>query len=137
MTHPKLLRGAALAIALLAAGCGGERTLSGIVRYKGQPVAGGQVSVIAPDGKSVSGTINPDGTYTVVGVPAGEVVVTVTSVYMDGEDRLKKGVAALQLPKNPPVVKSAVPVKYNDPKVSGLKYNLDSRSKTIDIDLTD
>ena len=68
----------AIASALLLAlvcGCGGgERTVTGRVKYK-EPLSGGQVQFVGADGKSASGTIGPDGSYTVVGVPAGDVSV--------------------------------------------------------------
>jgi hypothetical protein len=122
----------ALLLALAAvAGCGGPRTVSGKVSYKGKPLGKGQISFVGL-GKSVSGTINADGTYVVTDVPAGEVTATVVSYYVEGE--AKFGLTPL---KTAPPMKSAIPTKYNDPKTSGLVYLVDARKKTIDVELTD
>jgi hypothetical protein len=120
---------------LLIVGCGGERTVTGRITYK-QPLTGGQIHFIGSDGKSVSGVINPDGTYFVTGAPSGEVSVAVVSYSIEGGD-LKQGLAVSLSTKQAPQIRSAIPTKYSDPKTSGLKYTIDSRSKKLDIELTD
>ena len=120
---------------LVACGCGGERTVAGRITYK-QPLTGGQIHFIGSDGKSVSGVINADGTYFVTGAPTGEVAVAIISYSFGGGD-LKQGLTAGMSTKQAPQIRSAIPTKYSDPKTSGLKYTIDSRSKTIDITLTD
>jgi hypothetical protein len=115
-----------------AAGCGGPRTVTGKVSYNGKPLGKGQISFVGSGGKSASGTINADGTFVVTDVPAGEVTATVVSYYVEGE--AKFGLTPL---KSAPPMRSAIPTKYNDPATSGLRYVVDARKKTIDVELTD
>jgi len=123
----------ALLVALaVAAGCGGPRTVTGTVRYNSKPLTKGQISFVGAGGKSASGTINADGSYVVTDVPGGDVTVSVTSYYVEGEDKF-----GLQPLKSAPPMKSAIPKRYNDPAKSGLRYTIDGRRKTIDVDLTD
>src|SRR5438105_1232082 len=51
--------------------------VEGKVTYKGQPVTGGTLIFHVGEDVSRSGTIAPDGTYKVEGVPPGSVTVTV------------------------------------------------------------
>jgi hypothetical protein len=132
-TRSRAARWAAAALLLvLAAGCGGPRTVSGKVSYNGKALGKGQISFVGSGGKSASGTINADGTYVVTDVPAGEVTATVVSYFVEGE--AKFGLTPL---KSAPPMKSAIPTKYNDPKTSGLVYVVDARKKTIDVELAD
>src|SRR5262245_56573634 len=127
------LAAAGSVLVLVLCGCGGgPATVTGVVKYKGQPLTKGQISFIAADGKSASGVIGADGTYSAANVPAGAVTATVQSYRVEGEAKL-----GFAIQKTPPKMDSAIPKKYNDPSTSGLKYTIDSRSKTIDIDLTD
>jgi len=117
---------------LLVASCGGDRTLTGKVSYKSQPLTKGQISFVGEGGKSASGTINNDGTYFVKNPPLGVVTVTVLAYQVEGEDKF--GFAPQ---KTAPPMKSAVPVKYNEPSTSGLKYTIERKTTTLDIDLVD
>jgi hypothetical protein len=69
--------------ALVACGCGGSKTgaISGKVTYGGQPLQMGTVTFysIEDRGNAKNGTIRPDGSYTVEGVPVGTAQVTVVS----------------------------------------------------------
>lgn len=80
---PSLLRFARLGLCLgvlVLAGCGAQRAdVSGKVTHKNRPVVTGNVTLVASDGSAFDGTINPDGTYTVHGVPLGPVKIGVTS----------------------------------------------------------
>lgn len=63
---------------LAVAGCRASRpsdVVTGKVTWKGKPVAG--TVAFAAGGKEVVAPINPDGTYTIKGSPAGKVRVTV------------------------------------------------------------
>jgi len=64
----------------LIVGCGSKKTasaeVSGKVTYKGAPVTGGLLAFHG-DAGGYSAAITPDGTYHVVDLPPGEVVVTV------------------------------------------------------------
>src|SRR5437879_1983344 len=70
-----------LAIAVIAVlGCGGGvGDVSGKVVFKGKPVPAGTVTIFGTQGRIAVGPINPDGTYSVVGVPAGKTTITVNS----------------------------------------------------------
>jgi hypothetical protein len=71
--------GLLLASLALAAGCGsGGGTVSGKVTYNSEPVKGGKVIFMPLDTKGgKSADIAADGTYTVEGLPPGEVKVAV------------------------------------------------------------
>src|SRR5436305_700153 len=67
------------AAALALAGCGGGTgTLTGKVTFQGKPVVFGTVTAQAADGTRRVGNIEPDGTYTVLAVPAGTMQPAVT-----------------------------------------------------------
>jgi hypothetical protein len=128
---------AVLVLAGLCCGCGGPATVSGTVKYRGQAVTQGQISFIGADGKSASGTINPDGTYSVPNVPSGPVTVVVLAYRVEGDTKTDPLAARTEQTRRMGRVDSAIPTKYNEPGTSGLKYKIESRSQTIDIDLTD
>lgn len=76
------LMGLALGLgSLLVSGCGtGLGEVSGTVRYNGQPLPFGTVQIESIAGTVHPGTINPDGTYIVTGVPTGPARICVTAV---------------------------------------------------------
>ncbi len=62
-------------------GCGKQdATVSGKITYRSRALTRGEISFIAADGQSASGTIHADGCYQVTQVPQGEVTVIVSSV---------------------------------------------------------
>ncbi len=67
-----LTLGLSLSLTLLV-GCGGTSTgtLSGTVTFKGDNLKGGEVIVVAADGKALRGEIKADGTYSIPNVPVG------------------------------------------------------------------
>jgi hypothetical protein len=72
------------ALALCVAGCGdstkgGNDTISGKVTLKGQAVSG-QVVFITPDGKEHMAPIGEGGSYSVPGIPKGQVKITVRAL---------------------------------------------------------
>lgn len=71
----------AVTAALLGAtGCGNATAdVAGRVTHRGKTVVCGSVTLVGPDGMTKSGRINPDGTYSVLGVGAGTVRVAVVS----------------------------------------------------------
>jgi Carboxypeptidase regulatory-like domain len=85
-------------------------TVSGVVTYKGQPLAKGTVTFQAANGKVFNAATDAQGRYSVKGVPAGE---------------LKVGIKAA----------APVPAKYADPKTSGLTFRVEKGEQTIDIAL--
>ena len=110
-----------LALALLAAGCGGNNaTISGKVTYKGRAVASGAVVVRNPDNTASKGAIQPDGTYAVSGVARGRVQIGVLSARPEKE-RMRDGFA--------------LPRQYGKPGVSGLECEVTGSRVTHDIEM--
>lgn len=67
-------------LAVAAPGCGaGTGDLTGTVSHKGKTVVSGSVTAVGADGLPRGAPIGPDGTYTLLGLPAGEVKLTVSS----------------------------------------------------------
>jgi hypothetical protein len=141
-----------LAVAALvgSAGCGAKvATVSGKVTFQGKPVVYGTVSIIGPDGITKSGSINPDGSFTVAGVGVGEGKVAVTSLKPPdgtgggkakgggrdaGDDERKPEKPDPAAP--PEVIKNwfPIPSKYGDHKQSGLTVPVgDGKPVTIDL----
>ena len=130
-------------VLVLAAGCGGPFTapVSGTVTYKGNPLPGGTVTFIHPDGRVGYGTIHEDGTYSISAAPGGDVkcIVQTTKPIVPPPQtvaaRLSGGAAkagATVYPAGPYV---PIPEKYGDPQTSGLSHTIDRGSNTIDIPL--
>src|SRR5947209_4907406 len=96
-----------VAAALLASGCGGVRnSVSGKVTLGGRPVAG-MVTFVGADGKEATAPVNPDGSYTVVNPPTGQVQVVVKNFPgMAGGNQPRPNP---RLPQLPGVVVTAAP----------------------------
>jgi hypothetical protein len=73
----------ALFLLILAtlSGCGQSQsgTVTGKVTFNGEPVGAGTVAFYGTGDKAAIAALRPDGTYEAVGVPLGEVKVTVTT----------------------------------------------------------
>jgi hypothetical protein len=136
--------------ALAAAGCGGPSPgdASGTVRYNGWPLVCGSVIFYGSDGLPHAAAIGPDGTYSVTGVPSGEVKVAVVSELPSATAPVKKQAAdgkALRQDVTPPAPKAAgrprgwfpVPKKFGDATTSGLTITIDAGPNTQDISLND
>jgi hypothetical protein len=66
--------------AVFLAGCSAAKgSLSGEVTYQGMPVVYGTVTAVGGDGITHSANIEPDGTYRLNNLPAGEVKLAVIS----------------------------------------------------------
>jgi hypothetical protein len=131
--------------------------LSGKISYKAKPVPGGKVTFHGKGKDTMVGAqIQADGSYVVVGLPAGEVVVTVetesinpdTELLKEGKDRKEKkgitdsafikskiGVKTTQAPPAATYVK--IPAKYADPKTSDLTLTVGQGKQTQDFTLKD
>lgn len=133
-------------VCLLAgvAGCGkGKGTVSGRVTYGGKPVVSGTVSMIASDDIQYSGSISPDGTYSISGVPNGPVRILVSS---PNSNAVKPGgppptsgtqgdiEGAPAQPAAKPGEWTELPGKYADPAQSGLTGTVKSNT-IINLDL--
>jgi hypothetical protein len=68
---------------VLASGCGEDRTapasLRGTVKYKGELVTAGTVTLYSENNGVYNLFIQPDGTYSGTDLPVGEMVVTISS----------------------------------------------------------
>ena len=133
----------ALLLALAAAGCGGRKAakVTGKVTYRGKALTMGSVVLVSEDGQtSVRGAIQPDGTYEITKAPVGKAQAAVSNppppgarggqplagAPNDEEARQARALASQYVP---------TPEKYNDPKTSGLSYDIPSGGRTLDIDL--
>jgi hypothetical protein len=145
-------------LGLFALGCGSTGNVSGKVAYQGKPMPGGAVSFMPTSGKGAyTSRIKPDGSYTVIKVPVGEVKIVILppTVGSDPKVRMmaqavksgKMKVSSEELDKMPPAFRQAIedpsagsqaypiPKKYTDPEKTDLKYTVTGGSQTHDIDL--
>lgn len=108
-------------------------TVKGVVTFDGQPVKGGQVSLLPNDGKTYAAEIDPQtGAYRVENVPLGEAVVIVhpPPVVVPGE--VLKKMTGPAPPQPPP----PFPARYSDPKASRLKHTVVAGESTFHIPMT-
>jgi hypothetical protein len=129
----------------LSAFAGGATTatVSGRVTMSGRPVIWGAVILVGPDGRSVAGRIQPDGSYTVPDAPIGDVAVAVTSPdplvdhYKTQIRSARKALPVAQWPA-PPVDRQqwfVLPKHYEDPKTSDLKLTVNRGRNEFDLTL--
>lgn len=130
-----------VALASIPMGCGSSgpemASVRGKVTYKGQPVTKGTVSFqsTAPEGgRNATGTINPDGTYTLQtenpgdGAQLGDYRVAISA---------RDDVILDYIPKKPVPPKRLVPAKYENPDTSTLTATVKSGSNEFDFPLAD
>jgi hypothetical protein len=123
--------------------------ISGSIKYKGQPVTGGTVTIYPKEGGAYAATLEKDGTYMTGGLPVGEVVVTVETESIN-PNRPKpsqyggRGGGASPAPKDAPAAPAEpagtyvkIPAKYNNKESSKLTATLKSGNNPQDFDLTD
>jgi hypothetical protein len=116
-----------LALALLAAGCGGNNaTISGKVTYKGRAVTSGAVVVRNPDQTATKGAIQPDGTYSVSGVARGRVEIGVLSARPRRDSPTRQAEMRDWF---------ALPRQYGKPGVSGLACDVTGSRVQHDIEM--
>lgn len=165
------LWGLALLLSLgFIAGCSSGKSapakLSGVVTYKGAPVTGGVLAFHSKDGVYPA-TLSPDGTYSAVDLPTGEMVVTVDTEVLNpnikqqtysgqgsGPGAMYGGAAGGPSPapkgakqELSPVPEGAqqsssstyvkIPRNYADKDKSPLKVNVERGSQTINLELKD
>jgi hypothetical protein len=134
-----------LALLLVIAGCGPAKTeVSGIVRYKGEPLTSGDVLVVDADGMTYATPISSEGGYTAHGIPVGPARFAVlTGVRpqnvekprkrQPGERRGNTGLIERDTSKTP--VKPQLPARYAAVGTSGLSTTLQPGPNTFDLDL--
>jgi hypothetical protein len=121
-------------LAALLVGCG-RGNMSGKVTFNSKPVVFGTVLVHGKDGLR-QGAIQPDGSFTVRDIAAGEARVAINSPNPKG--------IQLYPNKNPKYKQEPypdvpgwfpIPKQYEDVQTSGLKYTIRGGSNAIDIEL--
>lgn len=132
----KLLLPIVLAI---ASGCGpSSADVHGKVTYRGRPVVAGSVTVEGIDGRPVSGSIRPDGSFEIAGTVTGPARVAVASPDPSlglPAPTLASGKAIKLPPKIRPAEWVPLPPQYRDVRTSGLSYSLAAGSNSIDVKL--
>jgi len=132
-------------MALGLSGCSSTGTVSGKVSYKGNPVKGGSITFVSPQGKaSASTSINEDGTYTIPSIPAGDVKVCVDTSMLNpaGKTAPKYSPPGGQNSPYGPGDASdgakryvAIPTEYADPDKTNLTCTVRGGRQTFDIEL--
>ncbi|HKB04616.1 MAG TPA: carboxypeptidase-like regulatory domain-containing protein [Gemmataceae bacterium] len=144
----RLPRAALVATVLaLAAGCGSKTAVTGKVTYRGAPVTGGSVTLVASDGTAYAGTIQADGTYSIPDVPTGSVQIGVAGPGRGGaSSRAGAGgrgdagaIGRGKAPDRPTQEAKApagpsIPDTYLDPRTSGLTGTVKAGER-LNIDL--
>lgn len=114
--------GCGLLVLLIAGGCGGDDRpdvyeATGEIIYQGQPVEGAQVMFMPAAARQATGTTGADGRFVLStygtddGAVAGEHEVTVAKMVKANPNDTSSY----------PEMRAAIPVKYNNPRTSGLK----------------
>lgn len=131
--------------AVLVAGCSSDKKpdtakVTGIVKYKGKPVPGAQVTFIVDGNMAVANT-GDDGRFTIEHVPIGKAQVTI--VKFTGSESAGKGEYDPANPENmgtgsaPPnmpntAAKNELPKKYADKDLSGLDQTVSTDESSND-----
>lgn len=153
MKSPSFIRFNAVALCLVAAGCGGTSQdkvypVSGKITYKGEPMKGGGAIAFIPTddrkGKSPGGVVGPDGSYVMGtytqtdGSMPGQWRVAITQETVaepqtveDGSG--KKNPKAVQLVEN----KDKIPYKYSDFAHTPLTATVKEENNVINFDLVE
>jgi hypothetical protein len=111
--------------------------VSGKVTYGGKNLAWGTVQFEGSDGIIHHGNIELDGSYSVSGVPTGEVKVAVSSINPKSSDFVPMQREGGPPPPPRPEIKGwfAIPEKYDKTFNSGLSYTIKRGENNIDIEL--
>lgn len=118
-------------------------TVTGKVYYKTKLLKGGTVTFVGPDGKTATGQIQEDGSYTVEKAPVGEVKVGVDNRSLKPRPGIPRyrppsGSQAGYTPPDPAEqAKRYVPIpdQYTDPTTSGKTLTVTSGKQEQDIKL--
>ncbi len=144
---------------LIGLGCGGggkkaPAKVTGKVTYKNAPVTGGTISFHTSDTGVYSTSLTPEGTYTGIDWPAGEMIVTVDTEslnpatkkqdYVGGRGGGAPGGKAMKISPAPEGFQQAakgtyvkIPSKYAKKDTSPLKATLKAGQQEVNFDLTD
>jgi hypothetical protein len=162
MTRFRLLSGALLVFGVVVLGCSpsGPRAnarVSGSITYKGQPVKGGVMKFVTPEGTAYNALISPDGTYAANDIPPGELIITVdteainpgkSGPVMKGSEAAARAKESRSMQKRPggpggggaeppPNIYVKIPAKYANSKTSPLTLEVKPGRQVHNIELTD
>ena len=118
---------------LLLGGCENAGTVSGTVRYKGQPLSEGSVSFLSAKGQMATGTIDKSGRYVVSHMPVGPAKVTVQVVSTEGPPPMSFGPPPKTAQGTATGIK--IPMRYSVATTSGLQHTVTKGKQEFDIDL--
>jgi hypothetical protein len=128
---------------LLLAGCGPPTgTVSGKVTVGGNPLKGGSVSYVPPNGKGTqSSDIAEDGTYTVRNLPLGKAAIIVET--KSAAPPAAPGGVHMNMPAGAPNAPGAdagkryvpIPDRYSQADTSGLSWEVKNGKQENNIDL--
>jgi hypothetical protein len=144
-------------LVFLVVGCTETSTpskLSGTVKYRGNPVTAGTISLTAKEGGVYTIAINSDGTYAGADLPAGELAVAIETETANPKNRRSpdqyggtrgKGQTSSPAPGNTPGAENAsaagayvkIPSKYAKKETSGLSVTVNKGANTKDFELKD
>jgi len=128
--------------------------VSGVVEYKNKPVPGGNI-IFHSDMGNYRSSLSPDGTYEIVDLPVGEMVVTVETdsanpekkapAYSPQADKMyaermaaeRKAGSPVGPGGPPPVQYVKIPAKYSNAKTSTLTATLAAGRQVKNFTLTD
>jgi hypothetical protein len=144
--RPWALAGVLLVGLATLSGCGWRSgTVSGRVTYQGQPLPGGRIYFVTARGERHGVDLREDGTYSLRGVPSGDLRVGVDNTSLYRIEQLRAGqapgmpaqVAEQMLSKLPasPGRYVPIPAHYSDPAASGLRATVRRGSQGIDFNL--
>ncbi|HKB04618.1 MAG TPA: carboxypeptidase-like regulatory domain-containing protein [Gemmataceae bacterium] len=147
---------AAFGLLALVTGCGSVTDVTGTVKYKGAPLPGGAITVVASNGTVHSANVQADGTFSLTGVPTGKAQIAIVggsaasnkpppSRGSESAAGAKGGkVSAGRGPREadpaadaaaPPAPTGPVlPAQYGDPSTSGLTVTI-TAGQPVNIDL--
>jgi hypothetical protein len=134
------------------AGCGGKGTVSGKVKFKGNPLPSGSVVFFDEKDRQVaSASISSDGSYSAT-VPTGTLKIAITTpssslkamptakskVVSEAIQKMKKGAFNPLESENKDLIPEKtiqIPAKYGSPSDSGLTLTVIGGPQSFDIDL--
>jgi hypothetical protein len=131
---------ASLATAALS-GCGPSKaSITGTVKFSGEPLPSGTITFTSDAGtKPVKGSAITNGKYTIPDFPAGPAKVSVvTTPPPTGRGAPPSGAPAMPMPSGASAPGKYVPIpqRYSSPDKSGLTYTVKSGENTKDFELT-
>jgi hypothetical protein len=123
-------------------GCGGAKgTVTGKVYYKDKIVPSGLVVFLSETNHAVRSQIQEDGSYTIEDMPVGPVTIGVIQglVYTGKKDgnMSQLGIEGAEPREIAPTQLVPIPLKYANPKDSGVKYTVQPGNQEHDIRLPD